>query len=91
MVHISSALPPLLEQVLGSGADPHLFDDLLVQAGPLILQFAPSGLGKRVTTLRGRGRGRRQPDRLGQTGRLLLFERSSHQVCPRSVLAPVHT
>lgn len=42
----------LLEQVLGSSPHPHLFDDLLVQAGSLILQFAPSGLGERVATLR---------------------------------------
>lgn len=42
----------LLEQVLGSGPHPHLFDDLLVQAGSLILQFAPASLGERVATLR---------------------------------------
>lgn len=42
----------LLEQVLGSSPHPHLFDDLLVQAGSLILQFAPASLGERVATLR---------------------------------------
>lgn len=41
----------LLEQVLSSGPHPHLFDDLLVQTGPGVLQFAASSLGKRVTTL----------------------------------------
>lgn len=62
MFHISF----LLQQVLGSGPDPHLLDDLLVQAGSLILQLAPSGLGKRVTTLGRRGRGARQQDTLKQ-------------------------
>lgn len=42
----------LLQQVLGSGPHPHLFDDLLVQACTFVLQFAPSSLGKRVTALR---------------------------------------
>ncbi len=42
----------LLQQVFSSSPHPHLFDDLLVQTGSLILQFASSGLRKRVTTLR---------------------------------------
>lgn len=62
MFHISF----LLQQVLGSSPDPHLLDDLLVQAGSLILQFAPSGLGKRVTTLGRTGRGACQQDVLTQ-------------------------
>lgn len=41
----------LLEQVLRSSPHPHLFDDLLVQTGSCILQFAPSSLGKWVATL----------------------------------------
>lgn len=42
----------LLQQVLSSSPHPHLFDDLLVQTGSLILQFASSSLGERVTTLK---------------------------------------
>lgn len=41
----------LLQQVLSSGPHPHLFDDLLVQTGSLVLQFAASSLGEGVTTL----------------------------------------
>lgn len=41
----------LLEQVLSSSSHPHLFDDLLVQTGSCVLQFAASSLGKRVATL----------------------------------------
>lgn len=41
----------LLEQVLRSSPHPHLFDDLLVQTGSCVLQFAASSLGKRVATL----------------------------------------
>lgn len=41
----------LLEQVLSSGPHPHLLDDLLVQTGPGVLQFAASSLGKWVATL----------------------------------------
>lgn len=85
VVHISPAPPLLLQQVLGSGPDPHLLDDLLVQAGSLILQFAPSSLGKRVTTLRRGGK-----EHVSRT-RLSRREFYSHQICPMSTLSPVHT
>lgn len=41
-----------LQQVLSASPHPHLFNDLFVQTGSLVLQFASSCLGERVTTLR---------------------------------------
>lgn len=52
MYYQPSSVLFLLQQVLSSSPHPHLFDDLLVQTGSLILQFGPSSLGERVTTLR---------------------------------------
>lgn len=40
-----------LQQVLSSGPNPHLFDDLLVQNGSLLLQLTPSRLRQRVASL----------------------------------------
>lgn len=41
----------VLQQILSAGPHPHLFDDLLVQTGSRVLQFAASGLCKGVAAL----------------------------------------
>lgn len=46
----------LLEQILSSSPHPHLLDDLLVETGSLILQFASSSLCEWVATLKQRNK-----------------------------------
>ena len=45
------AVVDLLKEVLGSRSHPHLFDDLLVEGGSLVLKLTAPCLGQRIAAL----------------------------------------